>query len=92
MRISTRLRLYLWLALALAVVLMVVTWLWLRGTWLDGAYSPLPPPLFGESPLPTPVSGAVLPSGGGFALLWVALGMVLALLVALIIVYWSRRA
>jgi len=82
----------LWFALALAVVLTVITWLWLRGTWLSGGYSPLPAPRFGESPLVTPVSSeGALPSRGGAMLLWVVLGIVLALLIVLVIVYWPRR-
>ena len=93
MKISSSLRLRLCFALVLAVVLTAVTWLWWRGTWLNGGYSPLPPPRFGESPLPTPVSmESALPSRGGAVLLWVALGIVLALLIALGIVYWPRRA
>lgn len=91
MKISTDVRLRLWVVLALALVLVVVTWLWLRGKWLAGD-SPLSVPQF-ESPLPTPVSSrSALPSGGGVALLWVALGIVLTLLIALVIVYWPRRA
>jgi hypothetical protein len=35
---------------------------------------------------------SALPSRGGAVLLWVALGIVLALLIALGIVYWPRRA
>nr|HID12568.1 hypothetical protein [Anaerolineae bacterium] len=97
-------RLRLWFALALAAVLIAAA-LWLRGTLPGGTSSTspiLPPPHTPQevSPLPTPppptpVSAAPLPSswtGAGAALLWVALGVVLALGVAFVILRWYRRA
>jgi hypothetical protein len=83
----------LWLALALALVLAAVAWLWLRGAWLGGGRSPLPTLAPGLSPLPTPAPSTPLSHwvGGGAVLLWVTLGIMLALLIALVIVYWPRR-
>jgi len=93
-------RLSLWLALALAVVLFATVALWLRGTLSgENSRSPLPTPLApGESPLPTSAYAdtPTLPStswaGGGVALLWVVLGIALALGVAFFILRWERRS
>jgi len=88
----------LWLALALTAVLIAAAALWLRGTLPYGSsHSLLPTPSApGMSPLPTPTlsSTAATPppawTGGGAALVWVALGIVLALGVALLILRQHR--
>jgi len=93
-------RLRLWFALALVAALVVVTALWLRGALPEESVrSPLSTPLVaGESPLPTPLQATDAPippapwAGGGAALLWVALGIVLALSVAFLVLRWDRRA
>jgi hypothetical protein len=79
----------LWFVIALFVILVVVAALWLRGTLQDSGSSPLPTPLAaGESPLALPIPSPPFPTpraswtGGGAALLWVALGVVLALGIA----------
>ncbi len=82
----------LWLVSALAVVLVATAALWLRGTPpYDGNHSPLPTPSAPwTSPLPTPIplnTAAAPPpawTGGGAALVWVALGIALALGVVLL--------
>jgi hypothetical protein len=91
-------RLRLWLALALAVVLVAAIALWLRGVLpLGGSHSALPTPaLSGVSPLPTPTprSAAAPPRSwttGGAALLWVALGIVLALGIAFLVLRRHRH-
>ena len=87
----------LWFALALAVVLIVVAVLWLRGTLPGGgSHSPLPAfSLPGTSPLPTPTPSSTAPpsawTGGGAALTWVALGIVLALGAAFLILRRHRH-
>lgn len=89
-------RLRLWLTLALIAALIAAAALWLRGTLSDDttSTSPIRPPTrapAGTSPLPTPTrstSTASPPrswSGAGAALLWVALGGVLALAIATLI-------
>ncbi len=85
-----------WFSLALAVVLIVVATLWLRGTWF-GDQSPLPTPVAaGVSPLATPSPGDTTSappsawSNGGAILLWVALGILLALGIAFVILRWYR--
>jgi len=95
-------RLRLWFALALAAVLIVAGALWLRGTLPLGTVStsPIltsPPTPDGTSPpsAPTSTATAAIPSswtGAGATLLWVALGIVLALGVAFIVLRWYRRA
>ncbi|MBU0705340.1 MAG: hypothetical protein KKC18_15935 [Chloroflexi bacterium] len=93
-------RLRLWFALALAVVLVATAALWLRGALSEeSSRSPLPTPLAaGESPLPTPAHAdtATPPpaswTGGGAALLWVALGVALALIVVFFILRWEHRS
>ena len=84
-------RLRLWLPLALVVVLIVGVALWLSGTLPpDRARSPLPTPLASEgSPVPAPLS-ASLWRDAGIALLWVALGVLLALGVVFILTYYRR--
>ena len=83
-------RLRLWLALVLVVVLIVAATLWLRGALPGGIRSALPTPaLPGGSPLPTPMPASARSSApawatGGGVLLWVALGIVLALGMAFI--------
>jgi len=72
--------------------------LWVRGTMPDSR-SPLPTPLgHGTSPLPTPTPAHTTPApppawaSGGAALVWVAIGIVLALGIALIILRRYRHA
>jgi hypothetical protein len=91
-------RLRLWLALALIAVLLATAALWLRGM-LPGSssHSTLPTPATsGVSPLLTPTHApalAPLPSWatGGAVLLWVVLGIGLALGIAFIIVRRHRH-
>ncbi|HEY72149.1 MAG TPA: hypothetical protein G4N99_02625 [Thermoflexia bacterium] len=93
-------RLRLWFVLALIVALVVAALLWLRGALFeDNDVSPLPTPLvLGESPLPTPTQASAAPatpaswSNRGAALLWVTLGIGLALCIAFFILRWDRRA
>jgi len=88
----------LWLAVALGVILVVAAVLWLRGVHLGGSrLSALPTPATsGESPLPTPTSASpTMPlrswTTGGAVLLWVALGLLLALSIAVIVLRWHRH-
>jgi hypothetical protein len=87
---AQRQRLRLWSAVVLAVLLIIAVALWLRGTLPHGSgQSALPTPV---SPLPTPIpaSGvAPVPSWvtGGAVLLWVALGIVVALGIAFVILH-----
>ena len=88
-----------WLVLACTVVIIVAFVLWQRGARSDGDPSPLPTPVASaESPLPTPALGddAPLPptswSNGGAVLLWVALGILVALAITFIILRWYRGA
>ncbi|MCP4538469.1 MAG: hypothetical protein GY832_15140 [Chloroflexi bacterium] len=88
-----------WFSLTLAVVLIVAVALWLRGTSFDGAQSPLPTPKAAAvSPLTTPSPENAAPSlpsawsSGGAILLWVALGILLALGLAFVILRWYRGA
>jgi hypothetical protein len=91
-------RLRPWFALALVVVLIAVAALWLRGLLPSGGHSPLLiPSATGESPLATPppttaaASSPPAQAGIGAVLLWVALGVVLALAITLIILLRHRR-
>jgi hypothetical protein len=91
-------RLRLWLALALAAVLVAAIALWLRGVLPEGGnHSALPTPaIAGASPLPTPPpsSVAVPPPAwatGGAVLLWVALGIMLALGIAFVVLRRHRH-
>ena len=85
----------LWLALALVVVVTTALALALRGMVPDGGRSTLPTPAILEvSPLPTPMPTAVhspLKPSGGIALLWVVLGIGLALGIAFVILRWHRH-
>lgn len=92
-------RLRPWFALALVVVLIAAAALWLRGLLPGGGgHSPLLiPSAAGESPFATPppttaaASSPLAQAGIGAVLLWVALGVVLALAITLIILLWHRR-
>ena len=91
-------RSHLWLAVALGVILVVAAALWLRGVHPGGSgLSAVPTPATPEeSPLPTPTSAsptAPFPSWvtGGAVLLWVALGLLLALGIAFITLRWHRH-
>lgn len=89
----------LWFALILVVVLIATIALWLRGALFEeSSRSPLPTPLAaGESPLPTPTHADTASppptfwTDGGTALLWVILGVALALIVVLFILRWEHR-
>ena len=87
----------LWLALALVVVVIVAAALWLLGIQPDRGNSALPTPATSEiSPLPTPTPAPAAthpPSwaAGGAVLLWVALGIVLALGIAFVILRWHHH-
>jgi len=91
-------RLRLWFASVLLVLLVVAVALWLRGALPGSQRSPLPAPVpSGGSPLPTPMptSATTLPpssAGVGTTLLWVALGVLLALGITVAILYAYRRA
>jgi hypothetical protein len=91
-------RLRLVLALAVVGVVVAAVGLWLSGALSGGSSnSPLYIPMAQVSPFPTPAasdSTATPPAwtGGGVALVWVALGIVLALGVAFVILRWYRRA
>ena len=85
----------LWLALALVVVVTTALALALRGMVPDGGRSTLPTPaIAGVSPLPTPTSTGIqspFKTSGGIALLWVVLGIGLALGIAFVILRWHRH-
>jgi hypothetical protein len=88
----------LWLALALVVVLVAAAALWLLGIQPDnGGRSALSTPAtsaVSPLPTPTPASAATHPppwAAGGAVLLWVALGIVLALGIAFVILRWHRH-
>lgn len=88
----------LWIvAVASALVLLAAIGLWLRGTSSLDEQSPLPT-LTWLSPLTTPPlvdTAASSPpaswTNGGTALLWVALGILLALGIAHLMLRWYRR-
>ncbi len=97
-----RLRRYshLLLSLALVLIAILVAALWFYGAQPRPDPSPLPTPMTPrESPLSTPdVENTTVspppPSSwatGGAVLLWVALGILLALGLALIILRWYHR-
>ena len=96
---TQRHRFRLWLALALVAVLIAAAVLWLRGTLPGGSSrSALPTPAIpGASPLPIPASPTSVRSSspswasGGAVLLWVVLGIGLALGIAFIIVRRHRH-
>lgn len=85
---------------ALTGLLLVAGTLWLPNALPnENTPSPLPTDQVASesnvSPLPTPSQGATAPSsgtGGGLVLLWVAVGVVLALGITLIFVLRNRRA
>ncbi|HDQ72591.1 MAG TPA: hypothetical protein ENN19_10910 [Chloroflexi bacterium] len=92
-----------WLIVALigiAIVASGILWTWdgRPDARPDTHQSPIDPPLVGASPLATPTLAATpasLPSawtGAGAALLWVALGILLALGVASILYLRDRRS
>ena len=87
----------LWLALALVVVIVAAAALWLLGIQPDSGNSALSTPATSEiSPLPTPTPAPAAthpPSwaAGGAVLLWVALGIVLALGIAFVILRWHHH-
>ena len=82
----------LWLVLILTIAVAAAAIWWLRGAQLSSHQSPLATPAASdESPLPTPEAGnatSVPPSPRatlGIVLLWIAVGFLLALGVAFII-------
>lgn len=83
--------------MALGVIVVVAAVLWLRGGRPGGDLSALPTPATSEeSPLPTPTSASLTThlrswTTGGAVLLWVALGILLALGIALIVLRWQRQ-
>jgi hypothetical protein len=89
---------HLWLALALVVVLVAAAALWLLGIQPDsGGRSALSTPAtsaVSPLPTPTPASATTHPppwATGGAVLLWVALGIVLALGITFVILRWHRH-
>lgn len=89
-------RLRLILVLAIVVVLAAAAVLWLRGVPGDTTSSSPLPPRAGDqgSPLPTPVPSESAPASlarAGAILLWVVLGGVLALGIALVILRRQHR-
>lgn len=84
-----------WLVLALVVALIAVLVLALRGMAPGSDRSTLSTPaLAGVSPLPTPMPTEAQPpfkASGGMALLWVVLGIGLALSLAFVILRWYRH-
>ena len=97
----TKRRRYLrvWLLLVLmAVILIAAAALWLRGAQPSGDHSPLATHTAADaSPLATPTleNGTSPPptswSNCGVVLLWVALGILLALIIAFVILRWYHR-
>ena len=91
-------RSYLWLALALVAIILVAAALWLHGTRSGtGGRSALPTPaISADSPISTPTLKSPTPppttrAAGGAVLLWVSLGIVLALGIALVILRWQSH-
>ncbi len=86
----------LWFALALAVVIVTALALWLRGAQSGSGQSPLSTPAASTgSPLPTPTRENPAPppsawTNGGAVLLWVALGILLALGITFVMLRWYR--
>jgi hypothetical protein len=91
--------LYVWFSLAIIVIILIAaTALWRRGTPPGGDHSPLAThAAAGVSPLPTPTSeNETSPPptswrNGGVVLLWVALGILLALIIAFVVLSWVHR-
>jgi hypothetical protein len=86
----------LWLALILAAVVVAAVALWVRGVHTVSVRSPLPTPAAREaSPLSTPTPGDTTPpsswTNSGAVLLWVAMGLLLALGIAIVILRWYRH-
>jgi hypothetical protein len=89
----------LWLVLVLTVVIAAAAISWLRGAQLSSHRSPLATPVAsGASPLstPEPGNGISIPSSPratwGTVLLWIAVGILLALGIAFIILRAYRGA
>jgi hypothetical protein len=88
-----------WLLLVLlALILIAAAALWLWGAQPGGDRSPLATPAAADaSPLSTPTPGSEISpppaswNNSGVALLWVALGILLALIIAFVILRWYRR-
>lgn len=79
----------LWLILAIVAVLIAAAALWIRGKQV-GTPSPLPTPV-SASPPPTSTAPSALRVGTGAILMWAALGSVLALGIAFLILRYYRR-
>ena len=92
-------RLGLWFAMAVVAVVAVAAIVWVRGAPVTGSSrSPLPTPPAAEastSLIPSTSTPAAIPPspgvGAGAALLWVALGAVLALGIIFVTISWHRR-
>ncbi|MCX7681521.1 MAG: hypothetical protein N2508_06110 [Anaerolineae bacterium] len=84
----------LWIvAIVSALVLLAAAGLWLRGTSSPDSHSPLPT-LAWSSPLLNNATASPPPASwtnGGTALLWVALGILLAFGIAQLMLRWQRR-
>jgi hypothetical protein len=88
-----------WLSLVLLVLILIAAAaLWLRGAQLGGGRSPLATPAVADaSPLSTPAAESEMSpppaswNNGGVVLLWVALGVLLALIIAFAILRWYRH-
>ena len=89
-----------WFVPLMAVLLTAALFLWLGGMLLARRGAPLAPPtspLASESPLPTPTlppeetTPPAAWTGGGAALLWVAVGTLLGLGLALFVIYRARQ-
>jgi hypothetical protein len=96
-RIIQQHRYRIWLIVALIGLCFVaagVLWTW--DTPPDASQSPINPPLAGASPLETPrATPTPIPSswtGAGAALLWIMLGILLALGIISAIYIWDRRS
>lgn len=98
-RIIQQHRYRIWLIVALIGLCFVaagVLWTW--DTPPDASQSPINPPLAGASPLATPPTTptpTAIPSswtGAGAALLWIMLGILLALGIISAIYIWDRRS
>ena len=92
-------RLGLWFAMAVVAVVAVAAIVWVRGAPVTGSSrSPMPTPLAAEASttlIPSTPTPAAMPLsagvGAGAALLWVALGAMLALGIIFITINWHRR-
>jgi hypothetical protein len=86
------------LLVLIAVIVIAAAALWLRGAQQSAERSPLATPAAADaSPLPTPATKTDMPpppaswNNGGVALLWVALGILLALIIAFVVLRWYHR-